>query len=148
MLRNSLILVILMFAIGPPFAQKQPQVREMARSGQRVRVVAYQVQASKRDQYERFVHDIFWPGAAKLSPKEQQVFRQTRVLHPTKVNPDGSYTYTFIMDPVIEGADYNIESLMHKIYGKEKGSQFYKLFVTALVPGGKYVDYMLTQSKD
>ena len=110
-------------------------------------MIAYPVKASKRAQYERFFHEIFWPGAKNLSPAEQKVFKQTRLLHPTKPEADGTYAYVFIMDPVIKGADYGIESLVKKEYGEKKGSEYFKLFKDAVVEKN-YKDYRLKQSKD
>ena len=119
----------------------------MAKAGEEVQVWAYPVKADKRKQYEHFVHDIFWPGAAKLSAAEQRMFRQARVMHPTKANADGSYTYLFIMDPYIKGANYGIPSLIKKMYGPKQGAEYYKLFEGAVV-AGKGVGYVVTQSKD
>lgn len=129
-------------------AQTPPPARMQAKPGNEVWVIGYHVQAKKRAQYERFVHDIFWAGATKLSGKDRQVLRQTRILHPTKANTDGSFTYLFIMDPVIAGADYDIESLLVKMYGKAKATTDFKLFTDALVPKSKYDEFIVTQSKD
>jgi hypothetical protein len=126
--------------------QTKPAPRLMAKPGEEVWVWAYPVKADKRKQYEHFVHDIFWPGASKLSASEQRVFRQTRVMHPAQANPNGTYTYLFIMDPLIKGADYSIESLLKKMYGPKQGTDYFKLFTGALA--GDNVSYMSTQSKD
>lgn len=128
-------------------AQTPPAPRMQAKPGENVMVWAYPVKASKRKQYEHFVHDIFWPGAKKLSATGQRVFRQTRVLHPTRANADGTYTYLFIMDPYIVGEDYDIESLVKKMYGAKQGAEHYKLFADATV-AGKDVGYRTTQSKN
>lgn len=144
-----LLIILLLMPAYTTFGQTKPTTsRPTTKPGQTVWVCVYDVKADKRAQYEHFVHDIFWPGAAKLAPKEQQVFRQTRVMHPVKANPDGSYGYAFIMDPVIDGADYDIESLVKKMYGKAKGAEQYKLFEGALKVGDNYHEYRLKQSKD
>ena len=119
----------------------------VAKPNETVWVIAYPVKANKRAQYERFIHEIFWPGAKNLSVVEQKVFKQTRVMHPTKPEADGSYTYLFIMDPLIRGADYSIESLVKKEYGVQKGSEYFKLFKDAIIEKD-YKDYLVTQSKD
>ena len=141
------LLLTLLFAVNTAVAQTKPAPRPMAKPGEDVMVWAYPVKADKRKQYEHFVHDIFWPGAAKLSAAGQRVFRQTRVMHPTKPNADGSYTYLFIMDPYINGEDYGIESLTKKMYGAKQGAEHYKLFAGAVV-AGKDVGYRVTQSND
>jgi hypothetical protein len=142
------LLVLTVLTMPTVFGQSKAASRPMAKTGEEFWVCAYDVKADKRPQYEKFVHTIFWPGAAKLPAKEQQVFRQTRVMHPTKANSDGSYTYAFIMDPVIKGADYDIESLIKKMYGPAKGGEYYKLFEGALKSGNNYHEYVMTQSKD
>ena len=137
----------LLIAGNAAVAQTSPTPHPRAKSGDEVWVWTYPVKAAKRQQYEHFVHDIFWPGAAKLTAAEQRTFRQTRILHPTKANPDGTYTYLFIMDPLIKGADYDIESVIKKMYGAKQGADYYKLFEGAILPG-KDVGYKVTQSKD
>ena len=146
-MKPTLVCVLLMTA-NTVFAQTKSATRPTAKTGEEFWICAYDVKADKRPQYEKFVHTFFWPGAAKLPPKEQQIFRQTRVMHPTKANPDGTYSYAFIMDPAIKGADYDIESLIKKMYGPAKGTEYYKLFEGALKSGNNYHEYIMTQSKD
>jgi hypothetical protein len=143
-MKALLMLLIVSLLALPVTAQTNHTV---AKPNETVWVIAYPVKADKRAQYERFIHEIFWPGASKLSAKEQMVFKQTRVLHPIEADADGLYRYLFIMDPVIKGADYGIESLIKKMYGAQKGAEYFKLFKGAVVEG-KYADYRATQSKD
>lgn len=143
-LRSLLVCFLITFLTVPGFGQATHTV---AKTNETVWVIAYPVKANKRAQYERFIHEIFWPGAKNLSPAEQKVFKQTRVMHPTKPEADGSYAYLFIMDPVVKGADYGIESLLKKEYGAQKGNEYFKLFKDAIVEKN-YKDYRVTQSKD
>jgi hypothetical protein len=111
-------IVLLEFVSEKAFSQnKQPQ-RALAVAGDTVWVIINPVKADKRAQFERFLHEIFWPGASKLSPQEQKLFRQTRILHPVVPEADGSYSYFFIMDPLIPKADYDIEKFLIKMYGE------------------------------
>ena len=147
MKKRLLFSILLLFmAATLSSGQTKPAPRLMAKPGEEVWVWAYTVKADKRKQYEHFVHDIFWPGASKLSGAEQRVFRQTRVMHPAQANSNGTYTYLFIMDPLIKGADYGIESLTKKMYGSKQGTEYLKLFGGALA--GNDVGYKVTQSKD
>jgi hypothetical protein len=95
-------------------------------------VVVNEVKPERRADFERFVFEIFWPKAAGLSAAEQRVFRQTRVLRPAAPNPDGTYTYLFIMDPLISGASYDIEHYLAKMYGPQKAPTHYRLFSESL----------------
>lgn len=143
-LRLALSFCLITLMAVPTLSQT---VHTVAKPNETVWVIAYPVKANKRAQYERFIHEIFWPGAKNLSAAEQKVFKQTRVMHPTKPEADGSYAYLFIMDPVIKGADYGIESLLKKEYGVQKGSEYFKLFKDAIVEKN-YREYRVTQSKD
>ncbi|QHV97459.1 hypothetical protein [Spirosoma endbachense] len=143
-LRLSLICCLIALISAPALSQSTHTV---AKPNETVWVIAYPVKANKRAQYERFIHEIFWPGAKNLSAAEQKIFKQTRVMHPTKPEPDGSYAYLFIMDPVIKGADYGIESLLKKEYGEPKAKEYFKLFKDAIIEKN-YKDYRLIQSKD
>lgn len=103
-----------------------------ATEGNTVWVLLNHVKPDKRKQFEKFIHEIFWPTAEKLEPADQQVFRQTRVLHPVKPNEDGTYTYVFLMDPLIPDADYSILNYLKKMYGEEKANEYYKMFTESL----------------
>lgn len=117
-----------------------------SKSGETVWVIVNPVKANKKAQFERFIHEIFWPGASKLSKEEQKLFKQARVLHPTKAEKDGTYAYFFIMDPVIKGANYGIPTLLKKMYGEPKATEYYKLYTDATA--GPQIKYIETQSKD
>ncbi|GAB3902450.1 hypothetical protein GCM10028803_29160 [Larkinella knui] len=143
-LRLSMVCGLIALLTTPVLSQT---TRSVAKPNETVWVIAYPVKANKRAQYERFIHEIFWPGARNLSAAEQKIFKQTRVMHPTKPEADGSYAYLFIMDPVIKGADYGIESLLTKMYGKQKAAEHLKLFKDAVIEKN-YKSYYVTQSKD
>jgi hypothetical protein len=98
-----------------------------ANKGDTVWVIINHVKADKRQQFENFINETFWPSAKKLEKKDQMVFKQTRVLYPTTAQPDGSYTYIFLMDPFISGGDYDITSLLTKMYGKQKAADLDKV---------------------
>ncbi len=113
-------------------------------TGDEVWVIVNTIKADKREQFEKFVFEIFWPGAKKLSMADQQAFKSTRVLTPTKANEDGTYTYLFIMDPVIPGANYSIDKFLIKMFGEKKAAEYGKMFdETAVKP---QIDYIQKQS--
>ncbi len=97
-------------------------------AGQSVWILLNRVKADKREQFERFNRDILWPAIQQGDVTRQQTGRQTRVLHPTDVNEDGTYTYVYLIDPVVEGADYDIEKLLKQHLGEEQGARTFQLF--------------------
>ncbi|MCY7349411.1 MAG: hypothetical protein LH606_01920 [Cytophagaceae bacterium] len=143
---KTLLLLGLLALTAPAFAQTKSSTRPVAKSGETVWVCLDPIKKDKRAQYERFLHEIFWPGVAKLSATDQKVFQQTRILHPTKPEADGTYSYFFIMDPVVKGGEYDIETLLAKMYGAAKAKEYIKLYETA--HARKQVTYTVTQSKN
>ena len=112
-----------------------------AAEGEQMWVLLNHVKADKWEQHEHFVHNILMPAAEKLDPA---AFRHTRFLHPAEQNEDGTYTSVWLMDPVIEGADYNILSLLKKAYGEDKAEEYVQLWNESLV--SPQVGYELIQS--
>jgi|GEM_PF-389837 len=99
-----------------------------AAKGDTVWVLLNHIKHDKRQQFEKFIHEIFWPKAAKLNPEDQQAFKQTRVLHPVKMNDDSTYTYIFLMDPLIPNGNYNILYYLKKMYDEAKAKEYYKMW--------------------
>lgn len=111
---------------------------------ERVWIRVNTIKADKRDQFEHFVHAILRPAVAQVEPA---MARQVRFLHPREANPDGTYTYVFLMDPVVEGydyAEYEIDQLLKRAYGEVLGQEHDELEreAEALPQSG----YDLTQS--
>jgi hypothetical protein len=138
----SVLIFLSLLFVGKTNAQS----RIMAKPGETVWIFVNPVKADKREQFEKFLHEIFWPGAKKLSAADQRVFKQTRILHPVEAEEDGTYSYVFVMDPVIKGRDYDIPSLLKKMYGEAKGLEYYELFESSL--SGPQRGYIETQSKN
>lgn len=100
-----------------------------AAAGETVWMVYNFVKPESRQAYERFLHDVFWPMGERLEGSDlerKRAFSHTRILHPTAANEDGTYTYAFVMDPVIEGAEYRILRLLQKGYGEAEGERIFR----------------------
>ncbi|SIT93533.1 hypothetical protein SAMN05444128_3054 [Pontibacter indicus] len=124
----------------PPTADRCKRCR-----GDTVWVVINHVKPDKREQFERFVYEIFWPASSKLDEKAQRAFKHTRVLNPVAPEEDGTYTYVFLMDPLISGEEYWIDGLLKKMYPTKQAEEYYKLFLDALAREGE--TYRTLQSK-
>ena len=109
--------------------------------GEQMWVLLNHVKADKWEQHEHFVHDILMPAAEKVDPGS---FRHTRVLLPAEPNEDGTYTSVFLVDPLIEGADYTFIGLLTKAYGEEKAKEYIQLWDDARA--SPQVGYSVVQS--
>jgi hypothetical protein len=145
----TLLLLILLLA-GKGFAQSKPvQNKTTSRSsavpGDTVWVIVNPVKADKRQQFEKFVHEVFWDQATRLSKEEHRAFRQTRILHPTAPEADGTWSYVFIMDPLLKGINYGIEPMLIKMYGETKAQEHLKLLGETMA--GEQKRYVTVQSR-
>ncbi|ALD21331.1 hypothetical protein [Hymenobacter sp. DG25A] len=141
----SIALLISLFLVSAAVAQQQQEPRTPAAPGDSVWVIVNSVKPDKRTQFEKFVNEVFWPAAKKLTPAEQQIFRQTRVLYSGRPEKDGTYEYVFIMDPVMPGQDYDIERLLQKMFTAEKAAAYTKMFQETLAGEQKW--YRMVQSR-
>lgn len=112
-----------------------------AAEGEQMWVLLNHVKADKWEQHEHFVHNILMPAAEKVDPA---AFRHTRFLHPAEQNEDGTYTSVWLMDPLIEGADYTFLGLLTKAYDEEQAKEYIQLWDESLA--SPQVGYALIQS--
>ena len=89
--------------------------------GELVFLAVHYVRAEKRVQFEQYIHRIH----AAAEHLHTEADHHVRVLLSNQPNEDGSYTYVFLMDPLIEGSDLRIDSLLTRFYGTEKLSGNY-----------------------
>jgi len=117
--------------------------RETVRAveGERMWVLLNHVKADKWEQHEHFVHDVLMSAVRKMEPS---ALRHTRFLRPAEKNEDGTYTSVFLMDPLVEDADYDIQSLLIKAYGEDKAEEYIQLWGESLA--SPQVGYDLFQS--
>lgn len=143
----SLILLpfLLAYIATTALCQSKQPTRSLAMQGDSVWIIISPVKADKRAVFEKFVHEIFWPGASKLSKEEQKLFRQARILHPVAPEADGTYSYIFFIDPVVTGGNYGVMDLLTKMYGEAKAKEYNKLWEEAAA--GEQKSYRVVQSR-
>jgi hypothetical protein len=127
---TSTVLLLGLIVINTGFTQAQGHSAAVSRAveSDTVWVIMNHVKADMRDQFEKFVEEIFWSRATRLGEAEKRVFNQTRVLYPTAAEDDGTYTYIFLADPFIPDADYSIEHFLTQMYGAEKAAEYFQMF--------------------
>jgi hypothetical protein len=117
---------------GKPKPRPTPapaQVLTHAVAGDTIYVVEHIVRPDRRAQFERFLEQSYWPAArqiARTDPAVALMLRQTRVIYPLRANDDGTYTYLFLMDPVVHGETYNIHDLLSRVYDAAETERRYR----------------------
>jgi hypothetical protein len=126
-----------------PTAQNQEVEKEYLRAvdGEKMWVLLNHVKPDRRKEFERFMHQIIKQIGARSEP---HVLNRTRILHPTGPNEDGTYTYIFLMDPVVQDGEYSFEKLLSLAYSPEEAGELIKLFNESLASG--QVAYEVTQT--
>ncbi len=108
-----------------------PREREDIRAhhGEKVWVVLNHIRAEKHNTFEHFLHTTLMPAVANVHP---ETYNQIRVLHPSEPNDDGTFTYIFLMDPVLPGGIYEISRILHEYYKSELANEYMKIWEEAL----------------
>ena len=122
-----------------------PREREdiRAHQGENVWVVLNHIRAEKREAFEYFVNSILMPAVAHVHPG---VYNKIRILNPTRLNQDGTYTYVFLMDPVVPGGVYEFNAILHEYYKSELADEYIKIWYEAL--SAPQVEYEMVQSAE
>jgi hypothetical protein len=98
--------------------------------GDSIFFVDHYVRADARQTFEDFVRDVLWPafqrsGAPGVSAPGEYLLQRIRFLKPQAANEDGSYTYTFILDPLVPGVSYNVLEFLRNAYGEAEALKHY-----------------------
>lgn len=117
-----------------PNTATNEQVR--AKAGQDVWIVVTYVKDAARPEFEKWVQEVFYTALQKsANPMHQDQLNNTRWLEPASQNEDKSWTYVWIMDPVVPKADYDIPTLLNATYGEVKGKEHWEKYQTFFVKG-------------
>lgn len=95
-----------------------------AREGDTVLVVATPIRADRRAEFDAAV-DTIWSAGRR---SEGDGWSQVRVLRPTDPNPDGTFTYFIIFDPVQPGGDPGLEQALRKLFPEPQVKRLVGLF--------------------
>jgi len=104
-----------------------PPIR--AKANDTVWVVQTHVKADKLKQFEDFNINYLAPAAREA---DSEVRSTVRILKPVKQNTDGTYTYIYMLDPMININRYGIVRALTFKYGKEKADKYFRMFKDCL----------------
>jgi hypothetical protein len=113
---RAIVVILLISGVTATAGRTLSHPAKAAPEGAIVHVVINTIKSDKKQQFEDAVQKVFAAlrFAATKDPIAKRVNDQTRVLSPTKANDDGTYTYVFILDPVVEGGEYMALNILLK----------------------------------
>jgi hypothetical protein len=118
-----------------------------AKTEERVLVVVVTIQPKAKQPFELWIKDVLYAALYKSkSEMKKAQLMTTRWLEPVRQNTDSTWTYCWIMDPVIPKTDYDILTFLKNEYGPEAGEKHWEKYLSfmahdPLVVGLKQTGY-------
>jgi hypothetical protein len=98
-----------------------------SKQGDPMWVILNHVKADKRQQFEKFAYKVLLPALeenAKSNLTTRKMIGQTRMLEPRRANKDSSYTYIWLMDPLVKDAIYSYPGILKRVYSPEETKKY------------------------
>jgi hypothetical protein len=118
-----------------------------AKTNDHVLLVVLTIKPTAKADFDSWVNDILYKALyqSKSEMKKAQL-KATRWLEPLRQNADSTWTYSWIMDPVIPKTDYDILTFLKNEYGNEIGDKHWQTYLTfmareSIIVGLKQTDY-------
>ena len=149
MLKRTITFAVAFILCTGLYAQNNSNISKVvASSGDPMWVILNHVKADKRAQFEKFVYEILLPALeenAKNDSKTRNLIEQTRMLEPRRANKDSSYTYIWLMDPIVKDADYSYPGILNRVHSPEETEKYISMQLECLV--GSQVSYGVKQGR-
>lgn len=112
-----------------------------AKNGDQVLIVIIQVKSASKQDFDAWIEDVLYAALHSTdSEMKMAQLKATRWLTPVSQNADGTWTYSWIMDPVIPKTNYDIPRFLNLEYGEELGNVHWQKYLSFLaVPPQAYV---------
>ena len=150
MLKRTITFAVAFILCTGLYAQNNSNISKVvASSGDPMWVILNHVKADKRQQFEKFVYEILLPALEENAindSKTRNLIEQTRMLEPRRANKDSSYTYIWLMDPIVKDADYSYPGILSRVHSPEETEKYISMQLECLV-GGRQVSYGVKQGR-
>ncbi|MBS4057854.1 MAG: DUF4440 domain-containing protein [Bacteroidales bacterium] len=120
-----------------------PLPTQRAKVNDKILIVLNHVKADKVAQFEDFYKTKLAPAGTAFNPQAKGT---VRVQSPSGPNTDGTFTYVFLMDPYVDGLNYDINYPLEASYGPEKAREYMALYLDCLK--GKVSEFYLQTETD
>lgn len=99
-----------------------------ASDGQPVAIWITHVKADRRADFEALIEKFWKSGEAafrsgKMNNEMRAAFRGVRMLYPQAPEQDGTYTYVFLVDPYLPGANYEMLDFWRLSYPEDEAQK-------------------------
>lgn len=124
-----LIITILSCWNTPSLIAQENIVKSQAKMSEQVWVITVIVKNEHKQAFEQWINEVMYTALrnSKDNTRQDQL-KSTRWLKPAAQNADQTWTYAWIMDPVVPGADYDIPTLLRQAYGDEMAGKHWAAY--------------------
>ena len=136
-MKNLLNLLIILVVLVPSslMAQNDTQNKEevRAKEGDKMMIIFNTVKADAKQDYMKFMENLFFPMVRDhKKPMIREQHLKTRWLGPVTQNEDGSWTFVYLMDPLVENGNYQFPPLFEEKFGQEKAKELLEQYSSFL----------------
>jgi len=136
MLKRTISLAVAFVLCTGLYAQNNSNISSVAAPGDPMWVILNHVKADKRAQFEKFVYEVLLPAFEKNAegdPISRNILEHTRMLEPRWAKKDSSYTYIWLMDPLVKDADYSYPGILNRVHSPEETEKYISMQLECLV---------------
>jgi len=102
-----------------------------AKTNDKILIVIVKVKDEAKLEFESWIKDVLYAALyASESEMKKAQLKATRWLEPTAQNKDNTWTYSWIMDPLIPNTNYDIPRFLDLEYGEEIGKSHWEKYLT------------------
>jgi len=142
--RYLLAAILLSWTFSSLTAQESLQ-KSQAKAGEKVWVIVLTVKNEHKANFEKWINEVMYPLLRNSKDKmRQDQLKSVRWLKPASQNTDQTWTYAWIMDPVVTGADYDLTVLLNQGYGEEKGKKHWEAYLSFLAKEPEQISLIQT----
>ena len=148
MLKRTISLAVAFVLCTELYAQNNSNISSVAAPGDPMWVILNHVKADKRAQFEKYVYEVLLPALeknAESDPISRNIIKQTRMLEPSRANKDSSYTYIWVMDPLVRKANYSYKKIISGVHSPKETEKYLSMMGECLV--GPQVSYLVKQGR-
>lgn len=119
--------------------------KSQAKEGESVWLITVTVKNDQKSNFEKWINEVMYPALRNSKDKMRQAqSKATRWLKPAAQNADQTWTYAWIMDPVVVGADYDIPTLLKQAFGDEMANKHWEAYVSYLAKEPEVIELIQT----
>jgi len=104
-----------------------------AKTDDNILIVIVKVKDESKQEFEIWIKDVLYSALYKSeSEMKKAQLKATRWLEPVRQNQDSTWTYSWIMDPLIPETNYDIPKFLNLEYGVELGKKHWEKYMTLI----------------